>query len=483
MGATNSRFFFVLLSLGAAIGLGNIWLYPFLSIKITALFFIPYFIALVLLGIPLLMLEFSIGNYFNKNVVDLFASIRKWFSGIGWLMVFNVFIVMSWYAVVLSWHIIYFFVSFGLQWKKGAEEYFFNNVLQASEGFVGFTQFSLPVFIALILAWIIVFLCIRRGFESIKKAFLAAFPIFTFLIILFFVYSLALDNALFGVYSFLKPNFRELLSLEVWTASFSLAITSLGLSFGLMHALGRKSEGNFIVGNSLIVVSFKVLVSIAFGFILFGILGFLSKGNGTGLGSLDLSGLGSEFTILAQALPLLYRPTLLSLLFFIFLSLFFLLGAVSLAYSMSHVLVHKFKTKHVNAAIIVAGFGFLFGLLFIIKPGFYIMDIVSHFVYYNIVLAVLLEVLAVSWYFDIKKIAEYINQNSTLKIGGLWAFIVKYFAPLLLSALLFLQIRADFAAPYKGYPVWALLVFGAGAVAVPQVVAFLMPQKLLDRKR
>ncbi len=482
MGANNSRFYFVLLAVGSAIGIGGIWLYPFFSFKLTGLIFIPYSIALIVMGIPLLMLEFSIGKCFSKNVVDLFASIRKWFSGIGWLMVFNAFIVMGYYAVVLSWHIIYFFASFGLQWGGDAESYFLNNVLQVSKGFESFTQFSLPVFIALAIAWIIVFLCVRRGFEGIKKAFLVAIPIFTFLVVLFFVYSLTLDNALSGVYSFLKPNFHELIRLDAWIASFYMAIISLGLSFGLMHALGRKSKGTFIVGNSLVVVIFEVLVSVALSFILFGILGFLSMKQGVSLGSLDFSGIGYEFTILAQALPFFHRPTLLSLLFFIFLSLFFLLGTASLAYSMSHVLVHKFKTKHVNAAIIVAGFGFLFGLMFIIKPGLYIMDIVIHFVYYNIVLAVLLEVIAIGWFFNIEKIAEYINQHSTLKIGSVWAFIVKYFLPLILSALLFLQIKSDFAAAYKGYPLWALLVFGVGTVAVPLIAAFLMPQKLLDRK-
>src|SRR3989338_1225992 len=117
MGGNNSRFFFILLSTSAAVALGNIWLFPYFSFKLTGLFFIPYLIALIILGVPLLMLEFSIGQYFNKNVVDLFASLRKWFSSIGWLMLFNAFIVMSFYAVVIAWHIIYFFVSFGLQWK------------------------------------------------------------------------------------------------------------------------------------------------------------------------------------------------------------------------------------------------------------------------------------------------------------------------------------------------------------------------------
>ena len=475
----NSRFFFVLLSVGAAIGLGNIWLYPYFSYKMSGLFFIPYLIALFLLGMPLLMLEASIGQYFNKNVVDLFASIRKWFSSIGWMMLFNAFIVMSFYAVLLSWHIIYFFVSFGLQWKNDAKGYFFNNVLQVSGGFNGFTQFSLPVFIALVTAWIIIFFYIKNGFESIKKGFLIIFPAFVILMLFFLLYSLNLDNALSGVYSFLKPRFGSLFNLDVWLASFSLAILSLGLSFGIIPAFARKSKG-FIVGTSSIVAVFEILTSIAVGFIAFGILGFLSMKQGSGL--LVFSDFNSSFTVLAQAIPFFYKPTLLSVLFFIFLSIFFIFGAASLAYAISHVLVHKFKTKRVNAAIFVAGFGFLFGLLFIIKPGFYIMDIVSHFVYYNILIAILLEVLAIGWFFDSEKISNHINQYSILKIGNMWRFFIRYLIPLILLLLIFYQAKSDSLLNYGNYPFIYVLIFGTGIVIMPLVIAFLMPRRILDRR-
>lgn len=480
--AGNSRFFFVLLSAGAAVGLGNIWLYPYFSYKLTGLFFIPYIIALLLLGIPMLMLEFSIGQHFSKNVVDLFASIRKGFSFIGWLMVFNAFIVMGFFAVLLSWHIIYFFASFGLQWKHDAKSYFFHNVLQASEGFRNFTQFSLPVFIALILAWIVIFFFIRKGHESMKKGFLTVFPVFLVLIFLFLLYSLALDNALPGVYAFLNPSFSSLLDLDVWIAAFSLAAVSLGMSFGIMPALAEKSGKGFMIGNSFIVAVFEVLASIAIGFMLFAILGFLSMKQGIGLDRLAFSDFGSPFAVLAQALPYFHYPTLLSLLFFAFLSVFFVFGTASLAYSITHVLVHKFNTKHRSAAIIVAGFGFLFGLLFIIKPGFYIMDIASHFVYYNILAALLIEALAVGWFLKAETISSHISQYSILKIGKLWGFFIKYAVPLVLLLLLFFQLKSDLAANYMGYPLWALLIFGAGIIFIPMLIAFLMPQRILDRK-
>ena len=397
-------------------------------------------------------------------------------------MLFNAFIVMSYYAVVFSWHIIYFFVSFGMQWRKDANAYFFNNVLQVSNKFNGFTQFSLPVFIALIIAWVIIFFYVRKGFESIKRGFLAIFPVLIFLTIFFLLYALTLDNALDGVYSFLNPKAGNLLNFDVWINSFSLAVLSIGLSFGIMHTIARKSGKGFIFGASSIIAVFEVLTSIAIGFIIFGILGFLGTKQGLGFEKLMFSDYSFPFTVLAQALPFFYKPNFLGILFFIFLAVFFVLGTSSLAYSITHVLVHKFKTKHFNAAVFVSGTGFLLGLLFIIKPGFYIMDVISHFIYYNILIALLLEALAVGWFFDCEKISQHINQNSVLKIGAVWEFFIRYFIPLILFLLLFFRIKSDFLLNYNNYPWWAVLIFGIGTVVIPVVAAFLMPQKILDRR-
>ena len=477
---SNSRFYFVLLSAGSAVGLGNVFLYPYLSFRLTGLFFIPYMIALALLGVPLLMLEFSIGQYFNKNIVDSFASVRKWLSGIGWLMLFNAFIAMSYYAVILSWHIIYIFVSFGLQWRSDAKAYFFSNVLR-SGFFRGFTVFSLPVFIALIIAWAAIFFCIRKGHESMKKAFLIIFPFFVMLALLFLAYSLSLENALAGIYAFLKPDIRGLFGLDAWINAFSLAAVSLGLSFGIMHALGRKAGKGFVVGNSFIVAVFKLMSGIIIGFAVFSILGFLAIKNGTGISSLAFSGAGPEFTVLAQAFPFFYMPTLFSMLFFAFIGIFFVFGAASLAYSITHVLVHKFRTRHFNAAVFVSGFGFLLGLLFIISPGFYIMDIVSHFIYYNVVIGILLEAVAIGWFFDSWKIAHFISQNSSVNIGASWRIFIRYIAPLILLLLLLFRVKNDLLS-YNSYPFAYVLIFGVGTVMLPMVAAFLMPQRIFDRR-
>jgi SNF family Na+-dependent transporter len=257
-----------------------------------------------------------------------------------------------------------------------------------------------------------------------------------------------------------------------------MAVLSLGLSFGIMHAIGRRGKG-FISGASLSVVVAELIIGIAIGLILFGILGFLSMNQAAEIGKL-IGGFDMPFTVLAQAFPFFYKPTLMSILFFVFLSIFFVFGTASLAYAVTHVLVHKFKTKHAHVAIIVAGFGFLFGLLFLIKPGFYIMDIISHFIFYNICIALVLELAAVGWFSDSERLAAFINQGSIIKIGGLWRFFIRYVIPLIIIVLVFIRIKSDLIF-YSNYPLPYVLIFGVGIVVIPLTAAFLMPQKILDR--
>lgn len=110
------------------------------------------------------------------------------------------------------------------------------------------------------------------------------------------------------------------------------------------------------------------------------------------------------------------------------------------------------------------------------------MDIITHFIFYNIMLALLLEAIAVGWFFDSEKISAFIDQYSAAKPGKVWRFMIRYAVPLVLMGLIALQLKSDLLVRYNNYPWWALLVFGVAVIAVPLVIAFLMPQKILDRR-
>ena len=117
-----------------------------------------------------------------------------------------------------------------------------------------------------------------------------------------------------------------------------------------------------------------------------------------------------------------------------------------------------------------------------IKPGLHIMDIVSHFVAYNILLAVLLESVAAGWFYNSEKLSGFVNKNSAIKIGGVWRFFIRFIIPIIVIVIIAIHIKSDFGLDYNSYPLWAILSFGIGTVAIPVATAFLLPEKILDRK-
>ena len=128
-----SRLTFIFAAITSAIGLGAVWRFPYLVYEYGGgAFLLPYFIALIIAGIPLLMLEFALGQKLQKGAVDAFASIRRGFSGIGWWALFVGFIVISYYSIVMGWSLIYLITSFGLQWETDTKGYFFGNVLRGN---------------------------------------------------------------------------------------------------------------------------------------------------------------------------------------------------------------------------------------------------------------------------------------------------------------------------------------------------------------
>lgn len=103
---------FVLAAIGSAIGLGNFWRFPYLCYKHGGgLFFVPYLLCLFLLGLPMLMLEFSLGQKFQRGDIGVFRAINARLAGIGMASVFAAFAITFYYSVIIGWSVVYFFAS------------------------------------------------------------------------------------------------------------------------------------------------------------------------------------------------------------------------------------------------------------------------------------------------------------------------------------------------------------------------------------
>src|SRR3989338_7206230 len=122
------RLIFLFAAIGSAVGLGNLWRFPYLTYKFGGgAFLIPYLIVLLLVGIPMMMLEFAVGQKMQKGAVGAFRGIDRKFAGVGLLMAFICVAVVAYYAVVMGWSLIYMLGSFTspLPWSAEPEKFFF----------------------------------------------------------------------------------------------------------------------------------------------------------------------------------------------------------------------------------------------------------------------------------------------------------------------------------------------------------------------
>ncbi len=482
-----SRIAFIYAAIGCAVGLGNVWRYPYLAHKFGGgAFLIPYLIALFVAGIPLLILEFALGQKIQKGAVDSLAAIKKKLSGLGWWALFTAFIVISYYVAVMAWSFIYLFVSPGVQWSADPETYFFSNVLQISDGlsenvsgaFASIGGVVPAIFIALLVSWILIYFAIWKGVKSVSKVVMVTVPLPVILLIVLFIRAITLDGAMMGIVAYLTPNFDALFDSEVWIAAVSQIFFSLSLAFGVMIAYSSYNKKDSDINKNAFTVGItNSAISIFAGFVVFGTLGFMAEQQGVVFEEVVAAGPGLAFIAFPKALSLMPWASFFSILFFLTLITLAIDSAFALMEGINITIRDKTKMKKQHIALIVCTLCFLAGIIYTTNAGLYFLDIVDHFMMnVNLIVIGILECIAVGWIFGAEKMRAYINKVSDFKIGVWWNAAIKYVIPIALVVILVLQLRTEFAANYEGYPDWAILV-GWLFVLIPLAVAFLIPQK------
>jgi len=184
----NSRMAFIMAAVGSAVGLGNLWRFPYIAYNNGGgAFLIPWIIALITAGIPLMRLEFALGYHFKAGAPKAFHSLKKKYSWIGWGTLLVGFVIVCYYAVVMSWALIYLVKSFTVAWGDDAATYFYNDVLGISEsiGKIGGIQWT--IFLGLVIIWILIYLIIFKGPKIVSKVVMWTVPLPVLLILVFVV--------------------------------------------------------------------------------------------------------------------------------------------------------------------------------------------------------------------------------------------------------------------------------------------------------
>src|SRR5690606_7432750 len=270
---------FILAAVGSAIGLGNIWRFPAVAYENGGgAFLIPYLFALLTAGIPILILEFTMGHKYRGSAPLTFRRMNKKTEFIGWWAVLVAFVISTYYSVIIAWAMSYSVFSFNLNWGEDTGGFLFGDYLKLAEnpGEVG--SFVPGVLIPLILVWVIVlgilFKGVKKGIEIANRIFIPALVVI-FLIIV--IRAITLPGAMDGLEAFFTPDFSKILNPDVWVAAYGQIFFSLSIAYAIMITyssyLPKKSD---ITNNAFITgfgnSSFEILAGIG----VFGILGYMA---------------------------------------------------------------------------------------------------------------------------------------------------------------------------------------------------------------
>jgi NSS family neurotransmitter:Na+ symporter len=459
---------FVFAAIGSAIGLGNIWRFPYLVGKYGGgAFLLPFLLALFLVGLPLIIMEFALGQKMQKGAVGSLEKIDKRFSGIGLGAILTSFGVSCYYAVIMGWCIIYIYYSLNLGWGDDPKAFFYDNVLLANENAGAIEGFSPAVLLGLLISWILVYFCLWKGVKSVSAVIQVTIPLPVLLLLILLVRTLFLPGALDGIRFYLTPNIAALFDLDVWMAAITQVFFSLTLGFGVMISYASYQEKHSdIVKNALITCLADAVFSLIAGFVVFTTLGHMSHTSGESIEQLASEGPSLAFVVFPKALNLIPGAMFFSLIFFIMLvslaidSLFSLVEAIASVFEDIFPKVSKKLIVFITCLV-----GFIGGLVFASTAGIYYLDITDHFITnFGLVFMGLLQAICIGWFYGAEKLRLYINEVSELRIGKWWNYTIKYFIPLSLSVFLWQSFIGDILQPYGNYPNWILWAYGWGVV-------------------
>ena len=478
-GAFSSRRVFILAAIGSAVGLGNIWRFPYVAYENGGgAFVVPYLVALLTAGIPFLLLDYAIGHRHRGSAPLSFARLRRGTEGLGWWQVAICFVIAVYYAAVLAWALRYTFFSLDQAWGSDPEAFFFGEFLQAGD--VGVTADVVPgVLLPLAVVWLAVLVIMALGVQrGIGATSLIFMPVLVLAFAALVVQALLLPGAAAGLDALFTPNWSALASASVWAAAFGQIFFSLSVGFGIMITYAsyvRRRED--MVGSGLVVgfsnSGFELLAGIG----VFAALGFMAQASGAAVDEVASGGIGLAFIAFPTIISEAPAGALLGVLFFGSLVIAGITSLISVIEVVISAVRDKLETSRLTATLAVCVPAAVLSLvLFSTTSGIYVLDVVDHFVnQYGILVVALVSMLVVAWALRaLPGLGEHLNVHGRPRVGTGWRVLTSVVAPVGLAVVLFFSVRDDLEAPYEDYPSWLLLVFGWLMVVALPLIGFLL---------
>ncbi|XP_012286549.1 sodium- and chloride-dependent GABA transporter ine isoform X2 [Orussus abietinus] len=509
---------FVLACIGYSVGLGNVWRFPYLCYKSGGgVFLVPYFLILIVCGVPLLYMELAIGQFTRRGSIGALGQICPLFKGAGLSSVVISFLMSTYHNVIIAYAIYYFFTAFRAEqpwsdcdnswntpacWqpslksfdnrtrpntsRTASEEFFENKVLQMSNGIEEPGALRWELVACLVTAWIIVYFSIWKSIKSSAQVRYLTATLPFLLIVVFLTRSLTLEGADKGLQFFFRPRWHLLGDAKVWVNAAAQIFNSVGIAFGSMICFASYNKFH----NNILVDALAVSLINAFSSLLVGIFAFATIGNiaieqNMSVEDVLSDGPGLVFVVYPQALAKMPASQLWAVLFF------FMLVCLSLnsQFAIVEVVVTSIqdgfpnwvKKKllcHEMLVLLICVVSFLFGLPNITQGGIFFFQLIDHYAAsISIMFLAFFEVIAISWFYGVRRLCNNVKEMTGRLPSMYFRFCWLVAAPLLIMAVWVFSL-IDYEPPtyhngdYK-YPWWAETIgWGIASLSLVCIPAF-----------
>uniref|UniRef100_A0A4W5MXM0 Transporter n=1 Tax=Hucho hucho TaxID=62062 RepID=A0A4W5MXM0_9TELE len=433
---------FILSMVGYAVGLGNVWRFPYLAFQNGGgAFLIPYLIMLCLAGIPIFLLEVSLGQFASQGPVSVWKAIPA-LQGCGIAMLIISVLIAIYYNIIMCWTLYYLFASLkgSLPWANCKNEWntldfsytskvlilltrfivlififilwvsssFFNcvyNVLHISKGIEYPGDIRWPLAGCLLLAWLIVYLSLAKGIKSSGKVvyFTATFPYVVLVILLF--RGVTLPGAGDGILYFITPKWEKLNDAKVWKDAATQIFFSLSAAWGGLITLSSYNKfHNNCYRDTIIVCIVNSATSIFAGFVIFSVIGFMAHELKVPIEKVADEGPGIAFVVYPEALTRLPLSPFWAIIFFLML---LTLGLDTMFATIETIVTsvsdefpqYLRKNKPLFTLICCACFFFL-GFPMVTENGMYMLQLVDTYAAsYSLVIIAICELIGISYFY------------------------------------------------------------------------------------
>ena len=436
---------FLIAMIGAIIGLSGIWKFSYLMYENGGgTFLIPYILAIVIMAIPILVLEFGVGFKFKSSLPKVFYNIKSEFEIIAWFIVFLIFIVLIYYTCIMSWDLIYIVLSLFKGWGNNPSVFFTTTLLHSTSNPYGLTYLVVPIGVGLIAIWGLIYLFsrkeINKGILTISKISL----ILSFVLLIgMLLFSLQLPGSRTGIMALFNPNWSVLLDFNVWLAAFGQLIFSYGLGYAIASTYSSYLGDNAkLIDNAWIIVLVSLVFEMLVSVLLFAIMGFMALGRNIPITSL----VSDSFSLIFVVFPNVFNIMdpwvyMVAPAFFLLIFVGSLSTVLALIEPLSNAISEKFgwtRDKAIRQLVLV---GLFLSFIFATGMGEYLLRITDSFItQFAIILAVILEIIVLGWVYDIEDIRSVLNSNSYIKVDKSWIITVKFIIPIILTIIWILGV-------------------------------------------